>query len=175
MTTDPSSLPAPAAPDPARSQQTATALGRIPSGLFVITWRGGDADRVMLASWVMQAGLEPPLVSVAIKTSRDLLAVARAGSPFVINVLAESQRPLLARFGKPIPDGEEPFAGLAIERTADGVATLTGVSAWLSCRMVGEVEVETADHVVVLGQVEMAAGSAEIDPLVHIRRNGLRY
>jgi len=175
MTTDPSSLPAPPAPEPARSQPIATALGRIPSGLFVITWRAGDADRVMLASWVMQAGLEPPLVSVAIKTSRDLLAVARAGSPFVINVLAESQRPLLTRFGKPVPEGDDPVAGLAVERTADGVATLTGASAWLSCRMAGEASVEGADHVVVIGQVEMAGGSPDIDPLVHIRRNGLRY
>ncbi|MFO0423090.1 MAG: hypothetical protein ACK52C_05475 [Planctomycetia bacterium] len=33
----------------------ATALGRIPSGLFIVSWRLEGVDRTMLASWVMQA------------------------------------------------------------------------------------------------------------------------
>ena len=41
---------------PGVSEGVATALGRIPSGLFVISWRDDGADRTMLASWVMQAG-----------------------------------------------------------------------------------------------------------------------
>ena len=69
----------PQTPAPTDLDGFAAALGRIPSGLFIVSWRAADADRGMLASWVMQSGFEPPLVSVAVGTSRDLLAVVRAG------------------------------------------------------------------------------------------------
>lgn len=153
----------------------ASALGRIPSGLFIVTWRATDADRGMLASWVMQAGFEPPLVSVAVGTARDLLGVVRAGGPFAINVLAESQRGLLARFGKPPAAGEDPFAGLAIDRTPAGVATLADAAGWMECRGVAEASAAGADHVIVLGRIEVAGGRPDAAPLVHVRRNGLKY
>ncbi len=155
--------------------QVAVALGRIPSGLFVITWRAEDKDRAMLVSWVMQAGFEPPLVSVAIGTSRDLLGAVRAGGHFVINILGESQRGLLARFGKPFAEGDDLFEGLTIERTTGGVAALTDATAWLACRMEGEAVVADADHVVVLARVMTAFGSPDGSPLIHLRRNGLKY
>jgi flavin reductase (DIM6/NTAB) family NADH-FMN oxidoreductase RutF len=153
----------------------AAALGRIPSGLFIITWRANDADRGMLASWVMQAGFAPPLVSVAVGTTRDLLGVVHEGGPFVVNVLAESQRSLLARFGKPPADGEDPFAGLALERTPAGVAVLAEAAGWMECRPVGEASAAGADHVLVLGRIEAAGGRPDAAPLVHVRRSGLRY
>ena len=44
----------------------AAALGRIPSGLFIVTWRDADdaPDRGMLASWVMQGGFAPPILDI---------------------------------------------------------------------------------------------------------------
>lgn len=157
------------------SAEIGAALGRIPSGLFVISWRHDDRDGVMLASWVMQAGFEPPMVSVAVAPSREFLAAVRGGLPFVINVLGENQRSLLARFGKPIADGEEPFAGLSIERTPNGVAIIADSASWLACRMAGEAVVDGADHIVVVARVEAARGVPETAPLVHIRRNGNKY
>jgi flavin reductase (DIM6/NTAB) family NADH-FMN oxidoreductase RutF len=158
-----------------------TALGRIPSGLFVITWRdgsGGDGgyDRGMLASWVMQAGFAPPLVSVAVGVSRDLLAAAEKGVPFVVNVLGESQRSLAGRFGKPGGAGDDPFAGLALERTATGTAALADAVAWLECLSAGTVHGgEPGDHRLLLGRVTSARCGSDLPPLVHLRRNGLRY
>lgn len=147
----------------------AAALGRIPSGLFVVSWRDATSDRTMLASWVMQAGFSPPLVSVAIAASRELLAVLERGSSFAISVLGDSQRPLLSRFGKPVPD---PFEGLAVCRTPAGPTVLADAAAWLECRRVASAS--HGDHVVVLAEVT-AAGGSEREPLVHVRRNGLRY
>lgn len=147
----------------------AAALGRIPSGLFVVAWRDAAADRCMLASWVMQAGFAPPQVSVAIALERDLLAAIDAGSPFVISVLADSQRSLLARFGKPSPDA---FAGLDIQRTASGAAALADAAAWLECRPTARAA--CGDHVVVLAEITSAGGSGA-DPAIHVRKNGLRY
>jgi len=162
----------------ADTTQLAAALGRIPSGLFVVTWRAAGHDRSMLASWVMQAGFEPPLVAIAVARSRDLLAAIGQATPFVVNVLGESQRPLVGRFGKPSGSGEDPFAGLAIERTTTGTVALAEATAWLECRPLEQPasgDVAAGDHVVVLGRVIASRADAEQQPLVHLRRNGLRY
>ncbi len=160
-------------PPPSRPEtdpKIAAALGRIPSGLFIVAWREGDTDRSMLASWVMQAGFAPPLVSIAVAASRDLLAVLDRGTPFVVSVLGESQRPLLARFGKPAADA---FDGLMVHRTAGGAAALADAAAWMECRPVARVA--HGDHVVVLAEVVSGAGTDSPQPLVHVRKNGLRY
>lgn len=156
----------------------AAALGRIPSGLYVVTWRDNGGDRGMLASWVMQAGFDPPLVTVAVAPGRDLLAAIEAGGSFVVNVLAETQRALVARFGRPAAAGDDPFAGLGAGRAACGAPTLDGAAAWLECTPVsrtgGSADVP-ADHVVVLARVIAAAAGPDVHPLVHLRKNGLRY
>lgn len=179
MTLPQSSPETPATPAASPSVDgLAAALGRIPSGLFVITWREDGRDRGMLASWVMQAGFAPPLVTVAVAPGRDLLAAIEAGAPFVVNVLADTQRPLLARFGKPAAAGEDLFAGLGVGRAACGAPTLDGAAAWLECtplsRAGGSADV-AGDHVVVLARVIAAAAGPDVPPLVHLRKNGLRY
>lgn len=161
--------PPPQAPSSHAESAIAVALGRIPSGLFVVAWRDGDADRCMLASWVMQAGFTPPQISVAIAESRGLAAAIERGQAFVVSVLCESQRGLLARFGKPGPDA---FAGLAVHRPESAAAALTDAAAWLECRAVARAA--HGDHMVVIAEV-MHAGGGGGDPAVHLRRNGLRY
>ena len=154
----------------------ATALGRIPSGLFIVTWRQGTHDRGMLASWVMQAGFVPPVVTVAVAPGRDLLAAIQAGDPFVVNVLAEDQRHLLARFGRPPAPGDDPFAGLALRAAPCGAAVLTDAAAWLECVPLAPATAPAAgDHVVVVARVTGAASGGDRAPLVHLRKNGLRY
>lgn len=129
----------------------------------------------MLASWVMQAGFAPPAITVAVAPGRDLLGAIGRGLPFVVNILGESQRTLLARFGRPAAQGEDPFAGLDIERATGGAAALATGAGWLECRCVGRVGGDATDHVVVLAEV-IAAGNATAEPpLVHVRKNGLRY
>jgi flavin reductase (DIM6/NTAB) family NADH-FMN oxidoreductase RutF len=159
---------------------TAAALGRIPSGLFVVTWRahgsdGTQTDRAMLASWVMQGGFAPPCITIAVAKSRDLLGAIDRGAPFVINILADSQRPLLARFGRPAGPDENPFAGLPLERTGTGAAALADAAAWLECRAVTQAVEPEHDHAIILALVISAGAGAAAEPLVHLRKNGLRY
>jgi flavin reductase (DIM6/NTAB) family NADH-FMN oxidoreductase RutF len=164
---------------------TAAALGRIPSGLFIVTWRAADAalpavggDRGMLASWVMQGGFDPPMVTLAVAPGRDLVAAIDQCVPFVINVLGESQRPLLARFGRPPAPGQDPFEGLEIDRAPGGAAALRGAAAWLECRpaaQTGGGGGPSGDHCIILARVVAAGAAPDRAPLVHLRRNGLRY
>jgi flavin reductase (DIM6/NTAB) family NADH-FMN oxidoreductase RutF len=167
--------------DASAQDATAAALGRIPSGLFVVTWRGreggsAETDRAMLASWVMQGGFVPPLITIAVGTSRDLLAAIDQCIPFVVNVLGESQRPLVARFGRPAGPGEDPFAGLAVDRSPTGTAVIPDASAWLECQAVTQAGGgQMGDHVIILARVLAAGTGPEQPPLVHVRKNGLRY
>lgn len=151
----------------------ATALGRIPSGLFIVSWRHEGVDRTMLASWVMQAGFAPPSVTMAVAASRDLLPAIAGGTPFVITILGESQRPLLARFGRPVASGEDPFAGLDIVRSPSGAAALASGAGWLECR--GTAQAAGGDHVIIVAEVTAAGNGSGEPALVHTRRNGLRY
>lgn len=158
---------------PAPVDTVAMMLGRIPSGLFVVTWREAGRDRGMLASWIMQAGFQPPMITLAVGTSRGLLAVLGDHAAFVVNVLGESQRPLLARFGRPAGAGEDPFDGLPVERAPSGAACIAESVGWLECHATARVD--AGDHVVVVATVAAAGVGAGAAPLVHLRRNGLRY
>src|SRR5687768_13076480 len=46
------------------------ALGRVPSGLYILTARHDGKATGMLASWVQQAGFDPPMVTVAVNRDR---------------------------------------------------------------------------------------------------------
>src|SRR5438874_8727460 len=72
----------------------AAALGRVPSGLFVLTARHGTRETGMLASWVQQCSFDPPQVSMAVRKGRDVLDWLADGAAFVLNVLAEGQKQL---------------------------------------------------------------------------------
>ncbi len=150
----------------------AVALGRIPSGLFIVTWQHEGRDRGMLASWVMQAGFDPPAVSLAVASGRDLLPHLHAGGEVVINVLAEDQRSLLARFAKPAAEGD-PFAGLELSRATCGAAVLPGAAAWIGCRP--NASAAAGDHEVFVATITSAVGHDALSPAVHLRRSGLRY
>jgi flavin reductase (DIM6/NTAB) family NADH-FMN oxidoreductase RutF len=169
--------------EPTDAEATAAALGRIPSGLFVVTWRAAEndadaTDRAMLASWIMQGGFVPPLITIAVGASRDLMAAIDQCTPFVVNVLGESQRSLVGRFGKPAAPGEDPFAGMAVDRSPSGTALIPDATAWLECQAVtqaGGSGGQMGDHVIILARVLAAGTGPEQAPLVHVRKNGLRY
>lgn len=171
------------------ADEIAAVLGRIPSGLFVVTWLDPPTgnDRGMLASWVMQAGFEPPAISVAVEPSRGLAAAIEAGTPFVVNLLAEGQRTMVGRFGRlaaPSPagragEGYDPFDGLAVARAPCGAAILSPGSGWLEC--VAASCTTAADHRIVVAVVKAAGAAAGFtgttgeQPIIHLRKNGLRY
>jgi len=110
-----------------------------------------------------------------VATGRDLLAAVDRDVRFVVNTLGESQRPLLARFGRPATSGESPFVGLDVRRAPGGAPVLAASAGWLECRSLGRIGGIDTDHAVILAEV-LTAGAPETDaPLVHVRKNGLRY
>src|SRR4051812_6891408 len=155
------------------SSHLAAVLGRIPSGLFVLTSARDGKETGMLASWVMQAGFEPPMVSVALKSDRFIAQWLAAGAPFVLNVLADDQKQVVSRFSRGFELDEPAFEGLEIVRTPAGLPALADASGYLECR--SKTHVDSGDHRVFLAEVTAGSMLADGQPYVHIRKNGLRY
>ena len=158
-------------PDTA-TETALAALGRIPSGLFVLTACHGDRETGMLASWVQQCSFDPPQVSVAIRKGRYVLDWLTAGATFTVNVLPEGEKKLVAHFGKGFDGGEEAFAGLDVRRGEAG-PVLSASHAYLECRVAATHD--GGDHVLVVGRVAGGAVQTDGTPATHVRKSGKHY
>src|SRR4051794_35792180 len=98
-----------------RLKPLAAALGRIPSGLFILTARNGDAETGMLASWVQRCSFDPPQVTVAVRNDRELLAWLEPGAAFTLNVLDDTETDMVVHFGRGFRLSEPAFTGLDVD------------------------------------------------------------
>ncbi|HZZ72922.1 MAG TPA: flavin reductase family protein [Pirellulales bacterium] len=148
-------------------------LGRLPSGVFVLTVKQGDQTTGMLASWVMQAGFEPPMVSLAIRQGRYLTEWLTQKSPCVLNVLRADQLALLKHFGKGFEPNEPAFSDIPLNRDPRGVPLLADSLGHLELEIANFVD--SGDHRIFLATILGGQLNSEGQPLVHIRKNGAHY
>jgi len=148
-------------------------LGRISSGVFILTVKNGEQETGMLASWVMQAGFEPPMISVSVKKGRYIAGWLDQGLPFVLNVVAEGQVNLLKHFSRGFEPQEPAFEGVDVARTPDGIPVLSEALGHLECKPSGSIE--SGDHHVFLAEVTGGCLSREAKPMIHVRKNGMQY
>lgn len=149
-------------------------LGRVPSGIFILTVGVGERATGMLSSWVMQAGFEPPTVSVGIKLGRYVCDWITAGQPFVLNLISESQSHLLKHFGKGFEPGANAFEGLEINHCARGVPILNDCVGYLECEPTGHID--SGDHRIFLAKVARGKlHNADAKPMIHVRKSGANY
>lgn len=157
--------------DPQR--QLASALGRIPSGLFILTARQGESETGMLASWVQQCSFQPPRISLAIQPGREIVGWLTEGMLFTLNILDKDQTDMIAHFGRGFALGQPAFQGLEIERP-DGIApVLSEALAYLYCRVVSRYP--AGDHDLFVSEVVAGRMLGDGHPMIHIRKNGLHY
>lgn len=152
-------------------------LGRVPSGLFVLTAIDGTGHETgMLASWVQQVGFDPPAVSIAVQKARYLNTWISAVPRLALSILADGQTSLLKHFGRGFEPYEPAFNGLSIARTASGLPYLTSALGYLEGDVVNQCD--AGDHFVYILKITGAGRSDTMSitqPIVHIRRNGFRY
>lgn len=159
---------------PHPSANLGAALGRVPSGLFILTVRQDDRSTGMLASWVQQAGFDPPMLTVALHKDRYVAEWLRSSGKFVLNQVGIGNKTLLRHFGKGFQSEEPAFQGIKLEHEHPAGPVLAEALAYLVVEPVAQVV--GGDHTVVLGKiVEGGLIDPEGQPLVHVRRNGLHY
>jgi flavin reductase (DIM6/NTAB) family NADH-FMN oxidoreductase RutF len=159
--------------DPSADKQLASALGRIPSGLFIVTARHGDAETGMLASWVQQCSFQPPQLTVAVRKGRYVLDWLTDGGEFVVNILDDTQTDMVSHFGRGFAPGEPAFEGLDIDRPAGAPPVLRAALGYLRCRVAGRLD--AGDHEVVLAEVVGGQVLGDGQPMVHVRKSGSHY
>ena len=160
--------------NPDSNKQLAAALGRVASGIFVVTVRRGDAETGMLASWIQQCAFEPPHVSLAIRSGRPILDWLQEDDHFTINILDDTQTDMIVHFGKGFDLQEPAFTGLEVERSdAAAAPILTEALAYLEGRVASRQTV--GDHDLLVAQVLSGRVLGEGHPMVHVRKSGMHY
>src|SRR5207248_1846356 len=88
------------------------ALGKVPSGVYILTATHGGRSTALLASWVQQAAFDPPAVSIALAKDRPVRTMIDGGGVFALSVLAKDDIQLMKKYARGIPEGDDPFAGV---------------------------------------------------------------
>jgi flavin reductase (DIM6/NTAB) family NADH-FMN oxidoreductase RutF len=149
-------------------------VGRIPSGIFILSANHEGQETGMLASWVMQAGFDPPMITVAIRHGRYVADWLTAGAPFALNVVAENQKPILSHFGRGFEPGIPAFDGLDIKHDERGVPILlTGTLGHVVCEP--RKHMDSAEHHIFLAKVVGGELSEDVPPMLHVRKSGAHY
>jgi flavin reductase (DIM6/NTAB) family NADH-FMN oxidoreductase RutF len=130
----------------------------------------------MLASWVQQAGFDPPMLTVAVASKRFVKDWIESSGRFALSQLAVGSKGLLRHFAKGFEPEAEAFEGVALhdDHEAEGGPILADALACLDAEVVGSVD--SGDHRIFLGRV--VGGRVfvpEAEPFVHVRGNGLHY
>lgn len=140
-------------------------MGRYPTGVTVVTARDpSGVPAGLTVNSFTSVSLDPPLVLVCIdraSNSHDLLVEA---GRFRINVLADDQTEVAARFAT--GPSEERFDGLAWAEQDPGPPRIAGVAAWLDCDL--EAVHAGGDHSILVGRVQ-AVGTTDREALVFHR------
>ena len=155
------------------AEPLAAALGRIPSGLFVLTLSRGDIETGMLASWVQQSSFQLPLISLAINPKRDIAGLLTADSLFTLNILEDTQTDMIVHFGRGFTLNEPAFTDLDVIRGQSNGPILQEALAFLTCQVKGRHP--AGDHDLFIAQVIDGRMLDEGHPMVHVRKSGTHY
>ena len=148
-------------------------LGRVASGIFILTAIHGDDATGMLASWVMQAGFDPPMVTVAVKQGRYIETWLADGASFVLNVVGQEDKTLLKHFARGFEPGAPAFEGVATEPSPRSVPILQAAIGHLECQV--KDQIASGDHTIFLAEVVGGRLHSEEKPMVHVRKSGRNY
>lgn len=155
---------------------TATSVGHIPSGLFIVAVQDAQSNTIdgYLASWVQQVSFNPLIVSLAIKPGRPAYDLIKAGHTFAINIIGDHDKSYLKHFWKGYDPTSNPFQELPYVRGENGGIILNQAKSAIECKLISSLK--PGDHDIVFAEVLSSyVMSEEAKPLVHIRKSGADY
>jgi flavorubredoxin/flavin reductase (DIM6/NTAB) family NADH-FMN oxidoreductase RutF len=151
------------------------ALGRISTGLYIITAKKGEIQSAMFASWVTQASLEPLGVAIAVSKDRAIESLMHVGDRFVLNVLEEGKyQGLMKHFLKRFAPGADRFAGVKTYPANNESPVLAEALAYMECEITSRMD--CGDHWVIYSTVQTGR-VAKLNALTaaHHRKIGNHY
>ena len=151
-------------------KQVGKALGRVASGLYVVTTKFEDKEDAVLASWVNQCSFDPPAVTIALGTLRSARLLVETSNSFIVNILPKDDMSLLKHFSRP---PENIFKGIKTRKGLDGIRVLSESVSYLECEVVHSVN--AGDHILYVGEIIGGKTLKGGDPYIHVRDNGFNY
>jgi 3-hydroxy-9,10-secoandrosta-1,3,5(10)-triene-9,17-dione monooxygenase reductase component len=148
-------------------------LGLIPSGVFVLAATDRNQTSAMLASFVQQAGFDPPTVVAALQPGRPVYSMIERSGTFVINIMGKDSTEALRRFWNGVPPGTDPFEGLDTGSYETGIPVLRDAVGFLECKFM--TKLESGDHHLIVGEILNGGRLGASEPMVRIRKNGFEY
>lgn len=143
------------------------ALGQFATGVTVVTTFDAEGRPVgVTANSFNSVSLDPPLVLWSLARKAQSLPAFQEAGQFAVHILGLDQRSMSDRFAR---SGEDKFAGVSYERSAEGVPLFEGCAARFLCRTA--YQYEGGDHVIFVGEV-VGFESGDSDPLLF---HGGRY
>lgn len=141
------------------------AVGWFTTGVTIITTRDGAGAPVgITANSFTSLSLDPPLVLFNLDRRALSLAAFRNFGHFAVNVLAQDQQGLSARFAKP---GGDKWRDIEFELWGTNCPVLRGVLAALECRI--EAIHEAGDHFIYVGRALRLESRRHGKPLLFSR------
>jgi len=146
------------------------ALGRVPSGLFVITAKFEDKEDAVLASWISQCSFNPPALTIALGTLRSARLLIEASGAFIVNILPKDDSTLLKHFSRP---SEDSFKGIKTKKGFDGIRIINDAVAYMECEVAQSMQ--SGDHILYVGEIIGGKTLKDGEPYIHVRDNGFSY
>jgi flavin reductase (DIM6/NTAB) family NADH-FMN oxidoreductase RutF len=151
----------------------AAAVGKIPSGLFIVTTILNGRKEGYLGSWIQQTSFSPLLISIAIRPGRPCYDAMKSHGRFCINIIGQKNGGVMKPFWNPDAN-PDPFQGLDyMETTRGNILLNTGLAA-LECEV--RTSATPGDHEIIFAEVvEGHMLQPDDKSLTHVRRSGLGY
>ena len=144
-------------------------MGRLATGVTIVTTRAGDDVHGTTMSAVCSVSLQPQMVLVCVDHESDIQTLIRESGVFAINILHEGQAGLaveLSHKGTPEQQAAHRLESLPHRNGATGAPLLEESLAHVECRV--ENTVEAGDHTIYVGSVIGAGVNPSADrPLLH--------
>lgn len=149
------------------------ALGRIPSGVYILTATKGANETGMLSSWVQQCSFQPPLITFVVQRNRPICELLKDGDVFTLNILEAAQTDMIAHFGKGFALADNAFAEVDVRREPPYGPILSEAHAYLFGKVTQRMSL--GDHDLYVAEITAGGLLEEGQPMVHIRKNGFHY
>jgi len=137
------------------------------SGVIVATAFDGEVAHAITATAFCSLSLEPPMILLSVRSSGQLIDLARRAGCFGVSVLAAGQRALgewAATTGR-VP--ERTLAPWETHVATTGAPLITGAAAWFDCRL--ETMADYGDHTILIGLVVETRADENAQPLLYFR------
>lgn len=145
------------------------AMGRLASGVYIVTTKADGKPDGMLATWIAQAAFEPPSIVLSVNLARPILKSLPEGGQFAVNVLSKNNMDIFKAFAK--PGNDDKFEGLAmLDRSLPVFAQAVS---YMVCK-VSKI-VDAGDHCLVIGEVVDGELLNQDEPMTHLRKDGFQY